>query len=97
MTSLVSRNIYVNDHRTSMRLEPEVWHALEEIVSRENITFNMLCTLIAKHPRSGSFTSVIRTFALLYYREWVALLESQDRVQNVFTPSLIDRTIEALK
>ena len=56
MTSLVSRNIYVNGRRTSMRLELEVWAALEEIGAREGITTSTLCTFINKHPRRGSFT-----------------------------------------
>ncbi|MEC8847027.1 MAG: ribbon-helix-helix domain-containing protein, partial [Pseudomonadota bacterium] len=45
VTSLISRNIYVNGHRTSMRLEPEVWRALEDIAGFESQAINALCTL----------------------------------------------------
>ena len=42
VTSLISRNIYVNGHRTSMRLEPEVWRALEDIAGFESQSINAL-------------------------------------------------------
>ena len=97
MTSLVSRNIYVNGRRTSMRLELEVWAALEEIGAREGMTTSTLCTFINKHPRRGSFTSVIRTFALLYYRELVTILEQNQRRDHAVAENLINRTLSAIK
>ena len=74
VTSLISRNIYVNGHRTSMRLEPEVWRALEDIAGFESQSINALCTLVHKLPRNGSLASGMRTFAMLYYKEWVGHL-----------------------
>ena len=43
---LFSRNVKVNGRRTSMRLEGEIWEALEEISERENLTINELCSQI---------------------------------------------------
>lgn len=74
VTSLISRNIYVNGHRTSMRLEPEVWRALEDIAGFESQSINALCTLVHKLPRNGSLTSGMRTFTMLYYKERVGHL-----------------------
>jgi len=74
VTSLISRNIYVNGHRTSMRLEPEVWRALEDIAGFESQSINALCILVHKLPRNGGLTSGTRTFAMLYYKEWVGHL-----------------------
>ena len=74
VTSLISRNIFVNGHRTSMRLEPEVWRALEDIAGFESQSINALCTLVHKLPRNGSLTSAMRTFTMLYYKEWVGHL-----------------------
>ena len=65
VTSLISRNIYVSCHRTSMRLEPEVWRALEDIDGFESQSINALCTLVHKLPRNGSLTSGMRTFTML--------------------------------
>ncbi len=35
-SSLISRNVTVAGHRTSMRLEPAMWDALGEICRREH-------------------------------------------------------------
>ena len=68
-STLVSRNITVNGHRTSVRLEPEMWRALKEISSRENCSIHELCSLISfrKKPRT-SLTAAIRVFLMLYFR-----------------------------
>lgn len=68
-STLVSRNITVNGHRTSVRLEPEMWRALKEISVRENCSIHELCSLISfrKKPRT-SLTAAIRVFLMLYFR-----------------------------
>lgn len=68
-STLVSRNITVNGHRTSVRLEPEMWRALKEISGRENCSIHELCTLIhfRKNKRT-SLTAAIRVFLMLYFR-----------------------------
>lgn len=44
---LESRNVVMDGHkRTSIRLEPSMWLALEAIAHREGLTINALCTLI---------------------------------------------------
>ena len=44
---LESRNVVMDNHkRTSIRLEPSMWEALEAIARRENMTINGLCTMI---------------------------------------------------
>ena len=35
---LINRNVNAQRGRTSMRLEPELWDALEEICARESLT-----------------------------------------------------------
>lgn len=68
-SSLVSRNISVSGHRTSVRLEPEMWDALKDIVRREGCTLNTLCTLVQRRKRANSsLTAAIRVFIMLYYR-----------------------------
>lgn len=68
-SSLISRNVAVSGRRTSVRLEPEMWDALRDIVMREQCTLNMLCTLIERRKRANSsLTAAIRVFIMLYYR-----------------------------
>lgn len=68
-STLVSRNITVSGHRTSVRLEPEMWSALRDITRREGCGIHDLCSLIhaRKNPRT-SLTAAIRVFLMLYYR-----------------------------
>ncbi len=68
-SSLISKNVTINKHRTSIRLEPEMWQALREICRREKCTAHELCTLIYNHKSSDtSLTAAIRVFLMLYYK-----------------------------
>jgi predicted DNA-binding ribbon-helix-helix protein len=62
MTTLVSRNVTVAGHRTSMRLEPAMWDAVAEICRRERQTLHDLCTVIEAQQRASSLTAALRVF-----------------------------------
>lgn len=72
-TPLVNRNVTGSAGRTSMRMEPDMWQALEEICHRENRT---LADLIQGIEASMTFhagqvehrTSAVRCYVLAYYR-----------------------------
>ncbi len=68
-SSLVSRNITILGRRTSIRLEPEMWGALNDIAEKEKCTVHDICTLVyvRKNVRT-SLTAAIRVFLMLYYR-----------------------------
>jgi predicted DNA-binding ribbon-helix-helix protein len=69
VSSLISRNITVMGHRTSMRLEPAMWDALIEICRREKLTIHQLCDIVAERkPPETSFTAAMRVFAMSYFR-----------------------------
>lgn len=68
-SSLISKNIAVFGRRTSVRLEPEMWEALNNIADREKCSIHDLCSLV--HIRKGggtSLTAAIRVFLMLYFR-----------------------------
>jgi predicted DNA-binding ribbon-helix-helix protein len=68
-TTLISRNITVMGRRTSVRLEPEMWTALQEISRREQCTIHDICTLIGVRKNAKtSLTAAIRVFLMLYFR-----------------------------
>lgn len=68
-SSLISRNITVMGHRTSMRLEPAMWDALIEICRREKLTIHQLCDIVCERkPAETSFTAAMRVFAMSYFR-----------------------------
>ena len=67
---LVNRNVTSATGRTSMRLEPELWSALEEICHREDLTLADLVQKIeAGKPHDGGRTSAVRVWVLEYYRK----------------------------
>ena len=67
-STLEPRNIVVDGHRTSVRLEPDMWSALEDIVHRERTTLNRLCSLIERRRSQSSLTAAIRVYVLNYFR-----------------------------
>ena len=68
-SSLVSRNIMIDGHRTSVRLEPEMWDGLREICRRERISLHQVCTSVAqKKEDETSLTAAIRVYVMFYYR-----------------------------
>jgi predicted DNA-binding ribbon-helix-helix protein len=62
------RNVKVFGRRTSMRLEPAFWEAMEDIAWRENTTVDALFDKVALSPHRGNLTSAIRLFVLAYLR-----------------------------
>ncbi len=66
---LISRNVTVNGHRTSLRLEQDIWGALDEICEREGVNVHGLCTLIEQRRANSSRTAAVRAFILGYFRE----------------------------
>ena len=86
-TSLKSHNVVVNGHRTSMRLEPEMWDALRDISLRENLSINQLCTLVNQVRDRSSLTSAVRVFALAYFRSVAAGLD--DPIDSLRPPAAV--------
>ncbi len=67
-STLVNRNVFIGERRTSLRLEPAMWDALAEICRREEITVHELCALIDERRRASSLTAAIRVFIVTYFR-----------------------------
>lgn len=66
--SLLNRNVTIAGRRTSMKLEPDMWDALDEICRREQVTLHEACTLVAEHHRGNNLTAAMRVFILGYFR-----------------------------
>ena len=65
---LINRNVNAQRGRTSMRLEPELWDALEEICARESLTMAEVIRQIESLGHPGGRTSAVRVHLLAYYR-----------------------------
>lgn len=66
-STLISRNVVVMGRRTSIRLESELWDALQLVCQREDITLNEVCDRVAR-TAEGSFTSAVRVFIIRYFK-----------------------------
>ncbi len=70
---LINRNINAGRGRTSMRLEPELWDALEDICHRERITARDLFQRIEQIDHSSGRTSAVRVYIVDYFRSAASL------------------------
>lgn len=65
---LISHNVWVNGHRTSLRLEAVMWLALRTVADREGFKLHELVTLISrKQHGNASLTATVRAFLLAYF------------------------------
>lgn len=62
---LVSRNIRLSGRKTSIRLEPEFWAALDEIASKRGVKRS---AVIEDVQTDGSLTSAVRVAVLEEFR-----------------------------
>ena len=51
-----------------MRLEPELWEALQEICDRERVTLGEMVRRIERRGHPGGRTSAVRVHVLEYFR-----------------------------
>lgn len=60
-----------------MRLEPEIWSALEDAAAIEGLTVGQICSLVKQRRRTSNLSSAVRVFALLYrtYHQLAPALE----------------------
>jgi predicted DNA-binding ribbon-helix-helix protein len=71
-SSLVIHNVVVAGRRTSVRLEPVMWEALQEIVRQQETNINQLVTEIDRRRNSSSLTAAIRVYIADFYRSAAA-------------------------
>ena len=68
-SSLISRNVTIAGHRTSVRLEPDMWNGLMEVCRRERVSLHDICTRVAEDKSDEtSLTAAIRVYVMNYYR-----------------------------
>ena len=68
-TRLINRNVSLSEGRTSMRLEPEFWQALQEMSTRERRSVSALIQALEPHRDEGGRTSAVRVLVLDYFRQ----------------------------
>lgn len=82
--SLQSKNVRIHERRTSVRLEPEMWIALNEIAAMEGCSIHDICGAVSDlKSQEASFTAALRVFVMEYYRSIVKAKTNVTRVQDV--------------
>jgi predicted DNA-binding ribbon-helix-helix protein len=71
-SSLVIHNVVVAGRRTSVRLEPVMWEALQDIARRQERTVHDLVTQIDRERTASSLTAAIRVYIVGFYRSVAA-------------------------
>ncbi|HVO04666.1 MAG TPA: ribbon-helix-helix domain-containing protein [Candidatus Cybelea sp.] len=66
---MIARNVTVAGRRTSLRMEPEMWDALQEAAEREGLSLHEFCTTVARRRGPYSMTAAIRVHLLGYFRD----------------------------
>lgn len=68
-STLQSHNVRIHRRRTSIRLEPAMWAALNEIAAAEKCSIHDLCGAVHDlKEQNQSFTAALRVFLMEYYR-----------------------------
>jgi predicted DNA-binding ribbon-helix-helix protein len=67
-SSLVIHNIVVGRHRPSVRLEPVMWDALQDIAHQQGVSLHDLVTDINRERSASSLTAAIRVYIVDFYR-----------------------------
>ena len=65
-STLISRNIRIDRHRTSVRLEPIFWDILQYITKREKLSVHVVCTRVAERAPLLPLTGALRIFLIAY-------------------------------
>lgn len=84
--NLESRNVMIGGRRTSVRLEREIWLALDEICLREKVTLHRLCGAIDAQRGPSGRSSAMRVLAIGYFREAATDLGHQQAGHGPLSP-----------
>ena len=56
--------VYVDDHRTTVRLEAVIWEALQRIASEQKVSLHDLVSDIARQRAARNLSSAIRAYVV---------------------------------
>jgi len=66
--AMVMRNLRVDGRRTTVRLEPAYWEALDQICAREQVSRDRLCDMVFEASGRRRLTANLRLFLMNYFR-----------------------------
>jgi predicted DNA-binding ribbon-helix-helix protein len=63
---LVPRQVWIGEHRTSVKLEQEIWDALRRIADYQGVSVHELTSDINHNRGISSLTSAVRAYVVRY-------------------------------
>lgn len=66
LSLLVPRNVWIDGHRTSVKLEPEIWDALRKIANHQGLSVHELVSGIDHSRPTRNLTSAVRAYVVNY-------------------------------
>ena len=79
---LAMRSVTINGRRTTMRLEPSMWNALQRIAADNSVTVNQLCSQIDTSRGDLSMTAAVRSYIVSYLQRAPLYGESRNKGGN---------------
>lgn len=67
--SIQKRSLTLFSHRTSISLEPDFWHALNDIAKNKQLSLQKLIELIDQQRENNNLSSAIRIYVLHYFQK----------------------------
>lgn len=93
MSRLANRVVSVYNRKTSMRLAPSEWEAIDLICEKENISRKTLFELIdLNRDTKIGLTAAIRLFTIIYYKNVNTISQKKDK-----TDALKNQLLAAIK
>lgn len=91
MTELSNKVIFIDNHKTSMRLANAEWEAIDNICKRENIKRNTLIEMINARKNSQlGLTCSVRLFSLIYYYQMLSKYQIKNKKNSNLTTPIFD-------
>lgn len=82
---LLTRNVVIDGKRTTIRLESAIWHAVEDLCTRENISRHDLCSRVESGRDGLNRAQAIRAVVMNYFR---FALRDSDAPEKLFEKAL---------
>lgn len=77
---LAMRSVTINGRRTTMRLEPSMWNALQRIAADNSVTVNQLCSQIDTSRGDLSMTAAVRSYIVSYLQRAPSFGETRGKI-----------------
>ncbi|WP_158599875.1 ribbon-helix-helix domain-containing protein [Azospirillum cavernae] len=81
---MICRNLKINGRRTSLRMEQDMWDALNHVAALQGVAPAALVSEVDLQRGEASTTGALRVYLLRYYREALCRVMEMEEVRDEF-------------